>query len=312
VRSSISLTLVLLATGCCTARTAAVPDDTPAGLTAADVEALRAGGVAPATLRCNGLVTWSYAVGKDAKRHTDEILDVLVRGGVEIPPELREGARDEIRELMLWRLIRAVLVDGNHNNLGVVPVRGLTSQDGKPVLVFRTGITPNAETADSCVRSLVEAGRVRHVLNLYNGSIPTRDLDEAEARVVEGVGGTYLLAETKDPGAASWRSELRENPSPETHAQAMATVARVINEQILRPGGARPKGNIHVHCGGGMHRTGMLLGVVERCINGTDEQTIVEHYRRHTAYESPDKPGGYEQENVDFVLGFDCSLLNPP
>jgi len=36
---------------------------------------------------------------------------------------------------------------------------------------------------------------------------------------------------------------------------------------------------------------------------------IVTDYRRHTAWRTPADPGGYEQDNVDFVTGFDCSLL---
>lgn len=284
----------------------------PDGLPAADRAALRAAGIDPTAIRCNGHRTWSYAVRDDARVHADEILGVLDRNGVVVQPERRDAIREQIRDFVAWRLIRALLVDGDHNNLGVVPVRGLKTADGRPVVLFRTGLTPTPDAPGSCVRSLVEAGGVRHALNLYNGSIPTRDLDEGEQRVLESVGGTYLLAETTDPGAASWRSAIRDDDSEATRRLAMQTVARVVNEQILRPGGQLPRGNVHVHCGGGMHRTGMLVGIIERCIDGLGAEEIAAHYKHHTAWESPEAPGGFEQDNLDFVMTFDCSLLDKP
>ena len=41
---------------------------------------------------------------------------------------------------------------------------------------------------------------------------------------------------------------------PAKRDESFRAMARLIREQILMPGGAPPKGNIHLHCGGGMHR----------------------------------------------------------
>jgi len=284
----------------------------PDGLPPWDVAALKAVGIDAESIHCNGFRTWSYTLRADAGVHSNEILGILERAGIAIPADKREAVYGEIREFVTWRLIRALLVDGNHNNFGIVPLKGLKTKDGRPVVLFRTGLTPKADTPGSCVHSLVSAGGVRHAVNLYDGSIPTKDLDAAEARTVEGAGGTYMLAETSDPGAASWRSAIRADDSPATRRAAMETVARVINDNILRPGGAPPLGNVLVHCGGGMHRTGMLVGVIERCINGADAGTIATHYKHHTAWQSEEKPGGFEQDNLDFVMSFDCSLLKKP
>jgi protein tyrosine/serine phosphatase len=67
-----------------------------------------------------------------------------------------------------------------------------------------------------------------------------------------------------------------------------------------------------VHCGGGMHRTGMVVGVIQRCINGVGPELIERQYKLHTAYRSADETGGFEKENVEFVQRFDCSLLSKP
>jgi hypothetical protein len=61
-----------------------------------------------------------------------------------------------------------------------------------------------------------------------------------------------------------------------------------------------------------MHRTGMVFGVIERCLGRASDEAVIARYRRHVAWVSPEQPGGYEQNNVDFILGFDCALLTSP
>lgn len=276
------------------------------------VDVLKAAGVDAEALRCTPTQTWSESVGPEARFGVEEILAAVeARGGpLAVAAEERGRLEEELEELVRWRLVRVILLGGNHNNLGVVAVRGATTAEGRPLMVYRTGITPTPAAEGSCFRSLVEAGGVRHGVNLYAGAIPTRDLDEAEQRTLEDVGGTYFLGRTLDPGSSSWRAMMREDPAKT--AQAMQAVARIVNEQILRPGGRAPKGHVLVHCGGGMHRTGMVVGVIQRCINGDPPEVIERQYKRHTAWRSDADPGGFEQENLDFVSQFDCGLLVKP
>ena len=93
--------------------------------------------------------------------------------------------------------------------------------------------------------------------------------------------------------------------------QAQTAVATLINTQILRPNQSLPKGNVHVHCGGGMHRTGMVLGILDRCLNGASPERVEATLKKHTAFKSDEHPGGYERGNLAFILGFDCGLLTP-
>src|SRR5207244_9516797 len=99
---------------------------------------------------------------------------------------------------------------------------------------------------------------------------------------------------------------------PAIRSEAMHSVARLIKEQILLPNGAPPRGNIHVHCGGGMHRTGMIIGILERCVNHEPPDVIDAHYKHHVAWHSDAQPGGYEPGNLQLIRDFDCSLLESP
>lgn len=276
-------------------------------------DAMRAVGIDPQSVHCNGRQTWSDMVGPDAESGTQDILHAIeARAAGSLPPAglARTELEQEVEELFRWRLIRMILLGGNYNNLGAVGVKGLTTDAGDPVIIYRSGITPTPAAKGSCYRSLVEDGGVRHAINLYAGAIPTRDLDEAERKTVEGAGGSYFLGRTVDPGASSWRSIMRKDPTKTR--DAMETVARIINDNVLRPGGTKPKGHVLVHCGGGMHRTGMVVGVIQRCINGVGPELIERQYKLHTAYRSADETGGFEKENVEFVQRFDCSLLSKP
>ena len=87
---------------------------------------------------------------------------------------------------------------------------------------------------------------------------------------------------------------------------AMILCARQVVE-ILR---SCKKGNVLVHCAGGMHRTGMIVGIIRRYVNHDEDHVIVEDYKRHVAYESEEHKGGYEESNVSFIRDFDLDILD--
>ncbi len=284
---------------------------THAALEAWEADVRRAG-LDPATFDCNPTNTWNPILRDEVTAATAAITAHVDETAPELDPDSRAHLLEEIEEIILWRAVRTVVLGGGHHNVGLVRVPSVKRADGQPLIIFRTGITAGPSDKGSCFRSLVEDGGVRHALNLYSGQMPTGDLDEAERATITEAAGTYFQARNADKGLATWREHLRENNSPEVHAEVSRTVARIINEEVLAPGGAAPTGNVHVHCGGGMHRTGMLMGVIERCLNSEDAETIAAHYKHHVGYHGPGDPGGFEQENLDFVMSFDCSLLMPP
>jgi hypothetical protein len=279
-------------------------------------ELLAAAGVDVARLRCNRDNRWGASLRADAEAGSADLM-------AQIAPHLdalTDGARAELqrslRRVLFWRMVRAVLVEGDNNNLGVVPLQGRTWVDAdgrrRPVLIFRSGVTPAPDAPDSCFRSLLEAGGVRHVVNLFDGEIPIADLAAAESRAATAAGASYATAGDEGPGGyGRWRDDLRSGGA-DARCRAEDAVARLVREQILRPGGAPPRGNLHVHCGGGMHRTGMVVGVIERCVNGEPPDVVEAHYRRHVGWRDAAHPGGLEEDNLRFIREFDCALLSTP
>ena len=134
------------------------------------------------------------------------------------------------------------------------------------------------------------------------------DLIKEECDTAELQGATYVRTSELDYG--KWRDAFRKFPreSPE-RIKATKNFARLIKEQILMPGGELPKGNILIHCGGGMHRTGMVIGVLQKVINGESMEEIRKTYSYHVGYINEKNPGGFEQGNLDFIAEFPPELL---
>lgn len=284
-----------------------------------DPALLAQAGVAPEAIACNHDNRWGTGLRRDAKDAAEDLLSAL--GPALAPSADREALRPKLAGLVFWRMVRAVLLEGNTNNLGAFPLRGRTylGADGRSrqVLVFRSGMTPDPDRAGSCFDSLLSGAGVRHVVNLFDGEIPAQDLSAKEGQAAARHGATYHTA-SDDPGAyGPWRDLLRKKTDDPQAAQAAAqkaehSVARLIREQVLLPEGAPPRGNIHIHCGGGMHRSGMIAGVIERCVNHEPWEVVRGHYLYHVGYRDAAHPGGMEEGNLRFIQGFECGLLDAP
>lgn len=290
-----------------TASAHAVPTDAST-LLPVEAEAMRRAGLDPETLHCNGIQTWNPHLRADAKAAASEMLSDLGKLGATVPADQADAARKALAEVVMWRMVRATLVDGNQNNLGAVQVPSVRTRNGAPLLLFRTGFTPRPDAPGSCYASLVQTGGVRHVVNLYGGPMPTADLEAGEQATVQAAGGTYFTARNAAGPQKNWREDMREGQDPQVVMQAVAAIV----QEVLHPGGQPPAGNVLVHCGGGMHRTGMVVGIIERCVNHADPAVVETGYKRHVGWRSERDPGGFEPANLAFIQAFDCSLLHLP
>jgi hypothetical protein len=263
----------------------------------------------PDLVHCRPNQVWDPELKGAARELAQETLAAMTASGMMATGLEAKELFARVEGMAMWALVRRLLLGGKHHNFGGFALQGVETAHGSPVIVYRTGITANPNEPGSCVHSLLRYGQVRHVVNLYAGPMPTTDLEVAERQATQDVRGTYFLARKSRPEVAEWREHLREH-GKEAHGKVSKTVARLINEEVLHPNEAPPKGNVHLHCGGGMHRTGMIMAILDRCINGTEHALIESDFRRHVAWRSEEFPGGFEQANLDFVYAFDCGLLD--
>ncbi len=276
-------------------------------------DVLKEAKIDPNCLDCNSQNRYSKQLKPFSKVSAKILLDKITPF---IKKDLNKADDEELFEKLedhvMWAMVRGVLIEGNNNNLGAIVLKGYywTDKNGKeqPLTIFRSAFTPFPKDKNSCFRSLLEKGKVKHVINLYDGDMNLNDLIKEEKETSEELGASYVR--TADLNYGHWRGTIRKHPKkgPEL-TRATNNVARLIKEQIFNPQGKAPKGNILIHCGGGMHRTGMIVGLLMRLINKSSEKLIIDTYKYHTGYRSKDTQGGFEQGNLDFIFNFNPKLL---
>ncbi len=283
---------------------------------------------------CNDRRVWSTTAWPLSKIAARDVLHHAhqASGGSAPTGAAAEKAARAARGAVFWWMIRAMTVEGNRHNAAALRLQGLTTASGAPLWLVRSGYTLAPDRPGSCFHALVHRAGVRHVLNLYDGEMYNADLEAGESKVVASVGGTYAhpkggdtwrvdmrrawkawrkaaaAAQAGDTGAAAKAAQLR-TAYERSRLTAAQRVAGLIQTHLLRPGGAAPAGHVHVHCGGGMHRTGMVVGVLDRCVNRAPMSKVSADYKRHVAWESDTRPGGFEAQNLDFIAHFPCALL---
>lgn len=264
--------------------------------------------IKPGCIKCNSQNRYSSELKPFSKVSAMHLLVKINPFLNRLDDREKEKLMDELEDHIMWAMVRGVLIEANNNNFGAIVLKGLywTDKDGNkhPLTIFRTAFTPDPSGKDSCYSSILEKGKVKHVINLYDGEMEMDDLIKAEREAAEKFGTSYVRTAELDYG--HWRDTIRKFPDagPERET-AKKNLGRLIREQILNPGGKPPKGNIFIHCGGGMHRTGMVIGILQKLINGRPMDHIKKAYSYHTGYRGKEWPGGFEQGNLDLIEEFE-------
>lgn len=260
-------------------------------------KALSIANISPDSLNCNSQNRYSKELKPFSKVSAKILYNKI---SPFIKTELNESQNYELNDILedhvMWAMVRGVLIEGNNNNLGAIVLKNhfWTDKNGRkqPLVIFRTAFTPFPQKKHSCFSTLLKNGKIKHIINLYDGEMNLKDLIKAERETSERYGATYVR--TAELNYGYWRSAIRKHPEkgPEL-SKATDAVARLIREQILKPKGKAPRGNILIHCGGGMHRTGMIVGILMKVFNNATDDLIINTYKYHTGYRNKENTGGF-------------------
>ena len=94
----------------------------------------------------------------------------------------------------------------------------------------------------------------------------------------------------------------------EKKRDVMGMVASIIREIEGNPAQA---GSVYIHCYGGHYRTGAVWGVLQKCMGKMPVNDIIDEYKCHIGYESPERPGGYHADNEALIREFPCEEFFP-
>lgn len=158
-----------------------------------------------------------------------------------------------------------------------------------------------------CMRSLVHEHSLSKIVNYDELDWPSAETLTAEERASlmrfnekarywkfnDSVGRTFQYKISKAPG--------KDDPARKRFI--FDDLARIIREI---EGIKEDPGAVYIHCYGGHHRTGVVYGVLQKCIGRMPVDKILEEYRCHIGYESEERKGGQHPDNETVIREFPC------
>ena len=247
---------------------------------------------------CNDKVRWSYTLGKLRKTNFGEFERLVVLNVAETSNMGAAKFRFPSGEKTVYR---SSFLSGKVFS-GKVPYDKI-----------QKGTFPEGKIkgkARQCLQHLVKNANIRQIVNLYDGSFKSK-------YVLSYWEKNNFLRSTKDKQGSfghytqikDFDYDLEERGAEPIYRDVIAIIAQI----------ASVPGNALIHCYGGMHRTGIVFGVMQKCLNGPKnksenkkfvKEVVGEEYKCHTDYQNAQKKGGYHQENMTVIENFPCDRLH--
>ena len=247
---------------------------------------------------CNDNVHWSYDLGKLRKSNFPEFEKFVVTN---VAKTSNMGAAKFRFPSGMKTVYRSSFLSGK------------IFSDKIPYEKIKKGVFPEGKVegkARQCLKHLVEKENIRQIVNLYDGSFKSKYVLSyweknnflRTTKNSQGRFGHYTQIKDFD-------YDLEERGAERIYNDIIAVIAQI----------ASVPGNTLVHCYGGMHRTGIVFGVMQKCLNGPKnksqnkkfmEEVVASEYKCHTDYENKKRKGGYHQENMTVIENFPCDRLH--
>jgi len=163
---------------------------------------------------------------------------------------------------------------------------------GKKV-VYRSSIL-NANP--KCLKELAVNKRVETIIYLYNGNyIDEKTIPDQERQMFAKDGGQIYIDTLNFDDFMSYPAKNSEKRN-----LLMASIIKLI---------AASPGNVLIHCLGGMHRTGLIYGILQKCIQKLPLDKVIDTYSKHVGYKNKKDIGTYSKYDVQTLTNYSCSLL---
>jgi hypothetical protein len=168
------------------------------------------------------------------------------------------------------------------------------SYNGKPHEIYRSALLGNNKL---CLSALIQNENLKNIIYLYSGDYVNEEKIPyiEEASLYKSGGNTYIRI-------LNFSDEFKSDKEREQLENRVSDVIKTI---------LTLKGPTLIHCVGGWHRTGIVYGVLEKCIQKKPIDKVILNYKKHVGFFSKKQPGVFKQTNVDFLNHFNCSKLNP-
>jgi len=182
-------------------------------------------------------------------------------------------------------------VTANTRNSANMGGTWFTFPNGVKKQIFRSSFIVGKE---KCLKYLIEKNNVSTIINYYGGSMSSAAmLSKEEMDLYKTLGGsTYIRI-------MDFEYKFKKMPKDKI-------IKKIV--EIIKLIEYAPE-NVLIHCYGGMHRTGIIYGVMQKCLNKIPVEKILDEYKCHVAWESKKLKGGYCSDNETMIREFPCKLL---
>jgi len=158
--------------------------------------------------------------------------------------------------------------------------------------IYRSSFTNKSPL---CLENLVKKRKVTTIINLYSGEIPNNiQMTQEESSLFQKDGGKQYLR------ILNYDYRMPDEAAQKAIYEKVKEVVSLVKQA---------PDNVLMHCYGGQHRTGIIFGIIQKCLNRIPIDEVIAEYRCHTAYESPEHPGGAKPENERAIREFPCKTL---
>lgn len=148
-----------------------------------------------------------------------------------------------------------------------------------------------------CLEQLTKEKGVKTIVNLFTGAlIPEWELSTEEEKAFDHMGGESYIHILR----------FSDQPKPEDNYTMADVKARLT--QIVWLIAAAP-GNVMIHCVGGIHRTGEVYGVLQKCVNKVSIDQVIDNYIKH-AGGTMENNLEYREVDIEVLRSFDCTTLD--
>ena len=166
---------------------------------------------------------------------------------------------------------------------------------GREKSVYRSSFMAGKK---ECLSRLVNDNRVLSIFSYYSGSLKesSKTLSDEERRTFADLGGKFYHQ------PLNYEDDFKKS-SKEGVFEKVTEIIKAIDHA---------PGNVLIHCYGGINRTGVLFGVMQKCLNKIPIEDVLNEYKCHTGWESEERVGGYEIDNEIAIREYPCEKLYSP
>ena len=195
--------------------------------------------------------------------------------------------KDKERTKLIFEILNA-----RSNNVGVARVNFPSGSKN----VYRSAILM---TSIPCLYDLIKKCGIKHIIDISSPlSYNTKPWIDKEKQYF------YHLVTTPENSQYIQIDDLNykytNNIGKKSAFKKVAEIVRQIESL---------EGSVLIHCLGGEHKTGIVFGVMQKCFNNASLNKVVQEYKKHAAWMSKDVPGGFKQENIDFIKDYPCEMI---